>query len=238
MRIRVGAAWLPWLDLSNHVRTSVRTLKYGTNWRRWPELCRPATSALVPVMMEIRRAGVGRSRQTGDMKNTRRVTALAACLTLGLSLAACSSDTPAESPSSPASSPAATETTDSSPEETEDATQSASPEETTEAPAPATESKVSIDLGGNVTDFAPAHVYCKGKPDAIHHVAAKAERGLPIVEFTPGEFAMVKIQQQGAPEKTNSPDGITVSGESITFDHAKIGNATVTGTLTCTTFED
>lgn len=42
--------------------------------------------------------------------------------------------------------------------------------------SPAAESKVSIDLGGNVTDFAPADVYCKGKPETIHHVAAKAER--------------------------------------------------------------
>ncbi|WP_143027278.1 hypothetical protein [Bowdeniella nasicola] len=54
---------------------------------------------------------------------------------------------------------------------------------------------MSIDLGGNVTDFAPANVYCKGKPDTIHHVAAKAERGLPIIEFTPGEFAMVNVNR-------------------------------------------
>jgi hypothetical protein len=56
---------------------------------------------------------------------------------------------------------------------------------------------------------------------------------LPLIEVTPGEFAMVKLEREGAPEKSTSAAGITAEDGAVTFDAAEIGDAVVHGTVNC-----
>lgn len=93
---------------------------------------------------------------------------------------------------------------------------------------------LTITMGGEETTFTPEIVRCNGEPGTIHHVLiTMPEDELPLVKVTPGEFAMVKLEHQGEPEKSSVPEGIIAEDGTVSFDRAKIGDAVVDGTVTC-----
>lgn len=104
-------------------------------------------------------------------------------------------------------------------------------------PVAAASARLTITKQGQPIAFQPTGVYCKGKPGELRHLIAKTNNQIPLVEVTPGQAAMVKLEQRGAPEKTTSMAGITVGRESITFSATTFGQVTLNGTLTCTKFE-
>ncbi len=130
------------------------------------------------------------------------------------------SEAPAETPTE-STTPEATPT----PSEREDESPSQAP-----SPLELTTSSETITL--DLTD-----VYCSGQPGQLHHLIGKTNHQLPLVEVTPGEFAMVKIGQ-GRPFKSPDPHGVTVIEDGITFADTSLGDATLNGTVTCTTWED
>lgn len=103
--------------------------------------------------------------------------------------------------------------------------------------ATAASARLTISRQGQPIAFSPTGVYCNGQPGSLRHLIAKTNNQLPLVEVTPGQFAMVKLEQRGAPEKTTNLAGITVGHDSITFSGTTIGQITLDGTLTCTKFE-
>ena len=93
---------------------------------------------------------------------------------------------------------------------------------------------VTITLNGEETSFTPEIVRCSGEPGTIRNaVLTMKDDELPLIKVTPGEFAMVKLDNHGEPEKTSSLKGITAEDGQITFDDASIGDATVDGTVKC-----
>ena len=93
---------------------------------------------------------------------------------------------------------------------------------------------VTITLNGEDTSFTPEIVRCNGEPGTIRNAVLTMEDDeLPLVKVNPGEFAMVKLDNHGEPEKSSSTKGITAEDGEITFDDASIGDATVDGTVTC-----
>lgn len=93
---------------------------------------------------------------------------------------------------------------------------------------------VTITLNGEETSFTPEIVRCNGEPGTIRNaVLTMKDDELPLIKVTPGEFAMVKLDNHGEPEKTSSLKGITAEDGQITFDDASIGDATVDGTVKC-----
>jgi hypothetical protein len=93
---------------------------------------------------------------------------------------------------------------------------------------------LTITLDGEETAFSPEIVRCNGEPGTIRNVVMTMEDDeLPLIEVTLGDFAMVKLDHRGEPERTSSPKDITAEGEQVSFDNATIGGATVDGTVTC-----
>ena len=93
---------------------------------------------------------------------------------------------------------------------------------------------LTITLDGEETAFTPEIVRCNGEPGAIlNAIITMKDDELPLVKVTPGEFAMVKLDNRGEPEKSSSMKGITVEDGQISFDGATIGAATVDGTVQC-----
>lgn len=93
---------------------------------------------------------------------------------------------------------------------------------------------LTITQSGEKSEFTPEVVRCKGESGTIRHVTLAMEGdGLPRVEVTPGEFAMVKLEREGAPVKSTSTDGITAQDGAVAFDAAEIGDAVVHGTVDC-----
>src|SRR5699024_2065106 len=89
---------------------------------------------------------------------------------------------------------------------------------------------VTITLNGEETSFTPEIVRCSGEPGTIRNaVLTMKDDELPLIKVTPGEFAMVKLDNHREPEKTSSLKGITAEDGQITFDDAAIGDATVDG---------
>ncbi len=105
-----------------------------------------------------------------------------------------------------------------------------------EAPAQ-TAAPLELTTAAGTTVIAPTAVYCSGSPGQLRHLVAKTNDQPPIVEVTPGEFAMVKLGR-GQPFKSAAPSGMTVEDDSITFAGTALGDATLTGTVTCTTWQD
>lgn len=99
------------------------------------------------------------------------------------------------------------------------------------------DSPLSVRISGDEVDFEPTDVYCKVGGGELRHVIAKTNNRPPLLEVTPGEFAMLKIHQKGAPEKTNSPTGIEYTTEGLTFTDTQVGSATLNGYLECTKVE-
>src|SRR5690625_2139706 len=104
--------------------------------------------------------------------------------------------TPAEEqPSAEEESPAQEETSD--------------PEGSEEFPS----DPLTIKLGSDPADFDPTDVYCKVGGGELRHLIAKTNNRPPLLEVTPGEFAMLTLHKSGAPEKTSTPDGIEYRSE-------------------------
>lgn len=62
---------------------------------------------------------------------------------------------------------------------------------------------------------------------------------LPLVKVIPGEFAMVKLDESGEPEKnTTGVDGVSVEDGVVTFDEVAIGDAVVDGSASCTSHSE
>lgn len=191
------------------------------------------------------------------MISTRHLRTTAAAAALILSLAACGASQD-ESPtaSSDGGGAEAGETTQAAPEETPEASEesetedgSASEEQDAEDQESADESEdaaagveagtLTITLDGEETTLTPDIVRCSGEPGTIRNVIIKMEEDeLPLVKVTPGEFAMVKLDNQGEPEKSSSTKNITAEDDTVTFDDAKIGDAVVDGTVPCLQGED
>lgn len=152
----------------------------------------------------------------------RTATALAA---LVLTLAACAGT---EQDPAPSSDGGGAEASDSAPEASEapSAEGGAQPGHET--------GTLTITHEGEETAFTPEVVRCEGEPGTIRHVALALEgEEFPLLEVSPGEFAMVKLEREGAPEKSSSTAGITAEDGSVAFDAAEIGDAVVHGTVNC-----
>lgn len=152
-----------------------------------------------------------------------RMTAAAAALVL--SLAACS----ASQDENPAPS------SDGGGVEAADPTEGSPSEPTDEPSAPGQETgTLTITLDGEEISFTPEIVRCDGEPGTIRNaVLTMADGELPLIEVTPGEFVMVKLERQGEPEKSTSPERILAEDDAISFDGARIGDAVVEGTVQC-----
>jgi hypothetical protein len=159
------------------------------------------------------------------MATSHSVRTAAALAALVLSLAAC---TGSEQDPAPSSDGGGAGTSDSAPA----APQGPSDEG---AAQPGHETgTLTITHDGEETAFAPEVVRCEGESGTIHHVTLTMEGDeLPLIEVTPGEFAMVKLEREGAPEKSTSAAGITAEDGAVTFDAAEIGDAVVHGTVNC-----
>ncbi|MGP5260718.1 hypothetical protein ACTXMW_12105 [Brachybacterium paraconglomeratum] len=144
---------------------------------------------------------------------------------LALSLAAC---TGTEQGPAPSSDGGGAEASDSAPEAPQDpsAENGAQPGHQT--------GTLTITHDGEETAFTPEIVRCEGEPGTIRHITLTMDGDeLPLVEVTPGEFAMVKLEREGAPEKSTSTAGITAEDGSVAFDAAEIGEVVVHGTVNC-----
>ena len=97
---------------------------------------------------------------------------------------------------------------------------------------------LTISLDGEDTEIMPDIVNCHGGGGSIRNVVIKSHSGLPLVKVTPGEFAMVKMNNRGEPEKSSSTADITAEDGTVSFDEASIGDAVVDGTVTCLQGDD
>ena len=184
------------------------------------------------------------------MFTSRPLRTTAAVAALVLSLAACgasesedpsaASDGGGTEVSSPAEDAPAESTDDTEAEDTDSEDDSTSSEDASDDADESDDAAgqeagtVTITLNGEETSFTPAIVRCNGEPGTIRNaVLTMKDDELPLIKVTPGEFAMVKLDNHGEPEKTSSLKGITAEDGEITFDDASIGGATVDGTVTC-----
>ncbi|ASK65911.1 hypothetical protein CFK39_08800 [Brachybacterium avium] len=188
------------------------------------------------------------------MLTSRTLRTSAAAAALILSLAACGASQDESPTASDDGGVEASETTQAAPESTEEDSEAAEDEDesspaeeetseqedaTEDAAADAEAGTLTITLDGEETTFTPDIVRCSGEPGTIRNVIIKMEEDeLPLVKVTPGEFAMVKLGNQGEPEKSSSTKNITAEDETVSFDDAKIGDAVVDGTLPCLQVED
>ena len=93
---------------------------------------------------------------------------------------------------------------------------------------------VRVARGGDTTTVTPTEVYCSDEPGRVRHLVAKTNHQLPLIKVEGTHFAMVKLDQRGAPDKTNRPSGVSLGNDSVEFDHARVGSATLDGKLSCT----
>jgi len=100
-------------------------------------------------------------------------------------------------------------------------------------------SKVTVSIDGQEKVVEPTDVYCSGSPGNIEHIIGKVNNQIPLIKVAGNsEFAMVKLQQQGPPEKANNPSNITFGQEWVTFKDTELGSATLNGSMVCTQWED
>ena len=99
-----------------------------------------------------------------------------------------------------------------------------------QAPARGT---LTIVKDGTTTAFTPDIVRCNGPVDAVRQVTITSRGKSPVVTVTPGRFAKVVLPAGGAPDTSNATTAITVRADVVAFDHARVGGATVTGTVPC-----
>ena len=173
---------------------------------------------------------------------TRRLPLLFACTVVLAVTAACTATSPESSETTDPSSTESTATEDDPVEEdTQD--QTAATDDPSDPSTPSdsdrpTDSSVTVDLNGDSTVVEPTDVYCSGSPGNIEHIIGKTNNQLPLVEVSGSHFAMVKLEQRGAPERTQNPQGIDYGEDWVTFTDTSIGSATVNGAMVCTDWED
>lgn len=122
-------------------------------------------------------------------------------------------------------------------EDSDTGTDAGDDSEAAEEPDTATDT-LTISLDGEDTEITPDIVRCSGGGGSIRNVVIKSQSGLPLVKVTPGEFAMVKMNNRGEPEKSSSTADITAEDGTVSFDEASIGGAVVDGTVTCLQGDD
>lgn len=127
---------------------------------------------------------------------------------------------------------------DAEADESEDSTDSAESADGSSSASRPESSRVTVDLGGDSTVVQPTDVYCSGQPGDIEHIIGKTDNQLPLIEVSGSHFAMVKLDQRGAPEKTENPQGISFGEDWVTFSDATVGSATLDGSMVCTAWED
>ena len=96
---------------------------------------------------------------------------------------------------------------------------------------------LTVTIGSDEVEFDPTDVYCKVGGGELRHLIAKTNNQPPLLEVTPGEFAMLKLEKKDAPEKNTSPSGIEYRTDGVVFSEATIGSATLNGLLECTETE-
>ncbi len=167
------------------------------------------------------------------------------CAALLVAVAACTptgSEEPTSAEATTAGPAAEDEPTDAAPtEDTDDAgsDDAGDPTESGTGPSERPESSsVTVVLDGSSTVVEPTDVYCSGAPGSIEHLIGKTNNQLPLIEVSGSHFAMVKLDQRGAPERTENPQGITVGEDWVTFTDATVGGATLDGSMVCTDWED
>lgn len=182
------------------------------------------------------------------MLMSRHLRTTAAVAALVLSLAACG----ASQDDSPTAGDDGAEVTESAQDAPEESADDASEADSDSAPADDSQDEseesegedgdatgqeagsLRITLDGEDTVLTPEIVRCNGEPGTIRNaVITMKDDELPLVKITPGEFAMVKLDNHGEPEKSSSTTDITAEDGQITFDGAEIGGATVDGTVDC-----
>lgn len=97
--------------------------------------------------------------------------------------------------------------------------------------------KLVLSTSNEKITIRPTDVYCSGTTGHIHHIIGKTHNAPPLVKAEGRHFAMVKIGH-GAPYKNTHPTGITYGSKSVTFNKLPMGSATLSGTMTCTTWND
>lgn len=146
--------------------------------------------------------------------------------------AGCSDPAPSDEP------PTGAEVQESpAPEETPDPAESETPNESGPSEKSPSAGPLSITIGSDAVDFAPTDVYCKVGGGELRHLIAKTNNQPPLLEVTSGEFAMLKLEQRGAPEKNSNPSRIEYHADGVVFSDATIGDATLDGALQCTETE-
>lgn len=120
-----------------------------------------------------------------------------------------------------------------SPPQTDGAGDDDAPSSDETSPAPAT-GVVIITTPAGAVEFTPTAVFCTVRGGELRHLIAKTNNHPPLLEITPGAFAMVKLQHHGAPEKSSRLTGIEYRPQGVTFTDAPIGAFTITGELACT----
>ncbi len=106
-----------------------------------------------------------------------------------------------------------------------------------EFPDDSADAKLTLDTGEKTVTIEPTDVYCSGKPGSLRHIIGKTDNELPLVKAEGTDFVMAKVGE-GRPYKANSPKGVNVDDERVTFDGTELGSATLDGTMTCTEWED
>lgn len=104
-------------------------------------------------------------------------------------------------------------------------------------PSTQSSSKLVLTLGGKQQDITPTDVYCSGKPGRIRHIIGKTNQRPPLVEANGKRFVLVKVGS-GKPFKAQSPTGVSYTKTAVTFTDVDLRGATLSGTMTCTVFED
>ena len=159
-----------------------------------------------------------------------------------LVLAACGAtdDSSAGTGSVPSGTASVPSTTTSAPETAATSTDAASPSSPAAGPvepsAPAA-SKLIFTVGGKKQTITPTEVYCSGKPGTIRHIIGKTNQRPPLVEADEKRFVLVKVGN-GRPFKAQSPAGVSYTKTAVTFDQVDVGGGVLSGTMTCTSFDD
>ncbi|GAA1936970.1 hypothetical protein GCM10009689_16770 [Brevibacterium antiquum] len=119
-------------------------------------------------------------------------------------------------------------------ERTEVPTESASDSKPSDA---AKGSKVTLSTDSEKVAIEPTDVYCSGEPGSIRHIIGKTNNEVPLIKVEKTEFVMVKTGH-GRPYKSKGPNGIHYGENSVSFDGTEVGSAVLSGSMTCTKWQD
>ena len=166
------------------------------------------------------------------MRSVRSVLFVAAIAGL-LTLVGCASDSKDSAPTVPESAEVTTTVADT--------TTTAAPEGTTTRPTAVDgvpiKSKITVTVDGEDTVFSPDKVSCSGDVGDIRRAVGKTNDQAPLIEVTWEDFTLVKLDEQSAPYKANSPPGVTLGRDSVSFKRVFLDGAEVNGSMVCTDWE-